>query len=101
MKTPGTSHPIFIAPSVSPLPCTRGRGVVGGLMKTKEGVHPRIVALGLPSPPPWAQKPLQNKLRRGGGVTGQIAVRSVAFPPPPPPPPSSAFPSPPSPPLIQ
>jgi hypothetical protein len=39
-------------------------------MKTKEGVHPRIVALGLPSPPPWAQKPLQNKRRRGRGVGG-------------------------------
>src|SRR5258708_11122278 len=45
---------------------------VAGLMKTKEAVHPRIVALGLPSPPPWAQKPLQNKRRRGRGDAGQF-----------------------------
>src|SRR5260370_20948155 len=65
----------------------RRTGPLGELMKTKEGVHPRIVALGLPSPPPWAQKPLQNKRRRGRGVGGEGAEGSQAAPPPPTPPP--------------
>src|SRR5258708_1670563 len=29
MKTPTRSHRAFVAPSLSPLPCTRGRGVGG------------------------------------------------------------------------
>src|SRR5258708_4619652 len=65
----------------------------GGLMKTKEAVHPRNVALGLPSPPPWAQKPLQNKRRRGRGDGEQVPGVSQASPPPPPPSPPPAYPS--------
>jgi len=58
--------------ALSPLSRYSGSGVRGGLMKTKEGVHPRIVALGLPSPPLWAQKSLQTKLRRGRGEAQQF-----------------------------
>src|SRR5258706_16448563 len=68
-------------------------------MNTKDGVHRRMVALGHPSPPPWAQKPLQNKRRRGRGDGGQGAEGGQASPSPPPPFPLSTPPNPPPPPI--
>src|SRR5258708_4600796 len=65
MKTPTSFHPNLIAPSISPLPCTRGRGVGGEGASSAQECR---VSRGILTPSPLPLSPEY----RGEGTAQQI-----------------------------